>query len=95
MVCDAVKGFVAAAIATLSVGIGGAQADVTDEAYRPGASYAHFVLASYDADGDGALTQREFDKTGKANFTDIDRDGDGIVSIEEIAAWYIRYLQRD
>lgn len=59
-----------------------------------GHAYAEYVLESYDEDDDGALTQVEFDATGKAYFNDIDRDDDGRADAAEIAAWYVGYLQR-
>ena len=88
------SGFVISAAAALLLTVGSAAADTPAQTYEPGQAYAKFVLASYDSDGDGAITQHEFDKTGKANFNDIDRDANGIASIKEIAAWYIRYLRK-
>ena len=85
------KSIRAAAIGVALSGLlmGGAHA-----AEMRGLAYAEFVLASYDANGDGELTQVEFDATGKANFNDIDEDLNGIASAEEIASWYVSYVRQ-
>ncbi len=62
------------------------------QAQTPGLAYAEFVIASYDADGDGQISRLEFSATGRANFDEIDRNFDGVASAEEIAAWYVRYI---
>jgi Ca2+-binding EF-hand superfamily protein len=43
----------------------------------------HDLLARLDKDGDGAITQAEFDAAGDARFARLDRNGDGVISPDE------------
>lgn len=56
-----------------------------------GLPYADFLIAAYDENGDGVLSPRELGATGQANFEEIDIDGDGVASRDELAAWYLLY----
>lgn len=50
----------------------------------PGHGKATFI-ATYDSDGDGAVTQAEFDAVRQAGFAERDADGDGAISPKEYA----------
>ncbi len=79
--------FAATALAlSLALGAGAAQAQE-----ETGFGYADFLLATQDANGDGVLSRAEIGPTGSENFEDIDLDGDGAASREEIADWYLSY----
>jgi Ca2+-binding EF-hand superfamily protein len=46
-------------------------------------------FAQYDTDGDGQIGLYEWKKTGEplARFQEIDRNGDGFLTVEEVLAW--------
>ncbi|MGZ8218658.1 EF-hand domain-containing protein [Methylomagnum sp.] len=44
--------------------------------------------ASYDADGDGTITEAEIETARTAEFTSIDTDKNGYASITEAQAWF-------
>lgn len=91
------KGWMAGAATCVALAAGYASAQGQDDAAAiaaraPGAAYAEFVLASYDVNGDQTISRAEFSATGRANFDEIDDNLDGVASAEEIAAWYMRYI---
>lgn len=79
------------ALATLSMAflIGGAQANERGP-HGKGAS----VFEQLDSDGDGQISQSEFDQSHAKRFARWDRDGDGSVTIEEAHRRVARRFER-
>ncbi len=57
-------------------------------ALLPGTSSAHMgPLAEFDTNGDGKVTQAEFQAGLSVQFVKIDTDADGFASLNELQAW--------
>ncbi len=56
---------------------------------------AEALLAQFDTNGDGALTQDEIDAARAATLAEYDTDGDGTLSLEEYQAyWMAQFYER-
>jgi hypothetical protein len=80
------RGFMASSLCIAIVGCSGGQSRLAAPSYDPSGSAAK-AMEIYDADHDGFIAGSELDKaTGvKAAMKNVDKDGDGKVSEQEIA----------
>jgi Ca2+-binding EF-hand superfamily protein len=71
-------------VAGLVVACGGLAFAAADEppASAEGESVWEYLRAKYDADGDGTITESEYDRAG-GRFDRIDRNGDGVVTEDD------------
>ena len=47
----------------------------------------------FDANGDGKVTQEEFDSRREAKFTEFDGDGNGSMALEEFQALWLEHMR--
>lgn len=84
--------FVGGALVVLAVALtaGAAMADRSERMGGPMGPMGGMDFAAMDADKDGKVTQAEIDAFRAGQAAAIDTDGDGLLSVEEIAAMHIR-----
>lgn len=70
-------------LAAVTAGSVGASAQAAGPGPRPGIDQ---LFERFDTDGDGQISQAEFEAAADARFADSDTDGDGVLSAEELVA---------
>jgi len=57
-----------------------------------GAMHGRKMFEQFDQDGDGTVTQEEFDAGHEAKFTKFDGDGNGTMALEEFQALWLEHM---
>jgi arylformamidase len=84
-----------------AAGLGGTRVPELDEAALEkgrrdiGAWHARIAMKAFDVDGDSRITRQEAGGPLVSAFDDIDTDGDGTLTTEEIIAGYVRILEEE
>lgn len=60
--------------------------------HRLGGGIGEEMMATFDADGDGIVTQDEIDAVRLAELAEFDADGDGTLSLEEYQALWLSHV---